>query len=117
MWNKFGVNTINNILNSSKYVLQSQVRKKSFHPAIPSVKVNSKFSKKVTDSKESIIDSTTIEHLERISLVDFANVRGIERLEDAIRLADIIRTVDMTGVEPMYSVLEEETLSVRHDNP
>jgi len=117
MWNKFGVNTINNILNSSKYVLQSQVRKKSFHPAIPSVKVNSKFSKKVTDSKESIIDSTTIEHLERISLVDFANVRGIERLEDAIRLADIIRTVDTTGVEPMYSVLEEETLSVRQDIP
>merc|ERR1712243_150898 len=117
MWNKLGVNTVNNILNSSKYVLQSQVRKKSFHPAIPSVKVNAKFSKKVTDTKESIIDSTTIEHLEGISLVDFANVRGIERLEEAVKLADVIRTVDTSGVEPMYSVLEEETLFTRQDIP
>ena len=69
------------------------------------------------DSKEPVIDSTTIEHLERISLVDFANIRGIERLEEAIKLAEIIRTVDTTGVEPMYSILEDQTLFTREDIP
>ncbi len=31
---------------------------------------------------------------ERISLVDFATREGIERLEAAIQLADVIKTVD-----------------------
>jgi hypothetical protein len=31
---------------------------------------------------------------ERISLVDFATRQGIERLEAAIQLADVIKTVD-----------------------
>ena len=55
--------------------------------------------------------------LERISLVDFANVRGIERLEEAIELADIVTNVDTEGVEPLYSILEEETLYSRPDKP
>ena len=64
-----------------------------------------------------MIDQETIEHLERISLVDFANVRGIERLEEAIELADVITKVDTNGVEPLYSILEDETLYLRPDVP
>lgn len=61
------------------------------------------------------IDQKTIELLERLSLVDFANKKGIERLEDAIRFADQIRVIDTTGVEPMISVLEDRTLYLRDD--
>ncbi|GLH02938.1 Glutamyl-tRNA(Gln) amidotransferase subunit C, mitochondrial, partial [Gryllus bimaculatus] len=61
------------------------------------------------------IDQRTIEQLERISLVDFANERGIERLEEAIAFADQICAVDTTGVEPMTSVLENRCLYLRED--
>jgi aspartyl-tRNA(Asn)/glutamyl-tRNA(Gln) amidotransferase subunit C len=53
------------------------------------------------------INQETIELLERLSLVDFANKKGIERLEDAVRFADQICVIDTTGVEPMISVLED----------
>ena len=57
--------------------------------------------------------------LERLSLVDFSNVEGIRRLEDAIDFADPIRQVDTEGVEPMYSILEDkvEALRLREDTP
>ena len=86
----------------------------SLHPSIPSSPVSSKFA---ASEKKTVIDQETIEHLERISLVDFANVRGIERLEEAIELADIISKVDTTNVEPLYSILEDETLYLRPDVP
>ena len=84
----------------------------SFHPSIPSSPISSKFA---ISEKKTVIDQDTIEHLERISLVDFANVRGIERLEEAIELADVITKVDTTNVEPLYSILEDETLYLRPD--
>ena len=86
----------------------------SLHPSIPSSPVSSKFAK---SEKKTVIDQDTIEHLERISLVDFANVRGIERLEEAIELANIITKVDTTNVEPLYSILEDEALYLRPDVP
>lgn len=53
------------------------------------------------------IDEETIAHLERLSLVDCANRKGIETLEDAIAFADRILQVDTTGVEPLITVLED----------
>lgn len=61
------------------------------------------------------IDLETVQQLERLSLVDFANSAGVERLEAAIELADQIRSVDTEGVEPLYSVLEDEHLVLRED--
>jgi aspartyl-tRNA(Asn)/glutamyl-tRNA(Gln) amidotransferase subunit C len=119
MWNRFSGKLVRNIitnLNTSKYLLVHQVSSSSLHPAIPKTPVASKFMT-VVSPDETVIDSTTIDHLERISLVDFANVRGIERLEEAIRLAEVIKTVDTTGVEPMYSIMEDQTLVTRKDIP
>jgi len=63
------------------------------------------------------ISQETIELLERLSLVDFANKKGIERLEDAIRFADQIRVIDTTDVEPMITVLEDRSVySLRYGN-
>jgi aspartyl-tRNA(Asn)/glutamyl-tRNA(Gln) amidotransferase subunit C len=42
--------------------------------------------------------------------VDFANAEGVRRLEDAIAFANPIKDIDTNGVEPMYSVLDSETL-------
>jgi Asp-tRNA(Asn)/Glu-tRNA(Gln) amidotransferase C subunit len=52
------------------------------------------------------IDDALINHLERLSLVDFGNEEGIERLSKAVRFADTLMMVDTTGVEPMTTVLE-----------
>ena len=90
--------------NSSNY--------QNLHPAIPQTVVTKIQN---IEKKNIVIDAATIEHLERISLVDFANVRGIERLEEAIELADIVTHVDTQGVEPLYSILEDETLYLRPD--
>ena len=61
------------------------------------------------------IDEETIKHLERLSLVDFANKRGIERLEEAIKFADKLNAVNTSGVEPLVTVLENEILTLRND--
>ncbi|CAG2059701.1 unnamed protein product [Timema podura] len=57
------------------------------------------------------IDQKTVETLERLSLVDFGTEKGIETLEDAIRFADQIHLVDTTGVEPMFSVLQDRYIN------
>lgn len=61
------------------------------------------------------IDNKTIEHLERLSLVDFANREGIRRLEEAIQFANQIHSVDTTNVEPLVTVLQGEYTLVRDD--
>ncbi|XP_066254436.1 glutamyl-tRNA(Gln) amidotransferase subunit C, mitochondrial [Euwallacea similis] len=61
------------------------------------------------------IDADTIALLERLSLVDCANKKGIETLEAAIEFADQIQQVDTTGVEPLITVLEDIPLRLRED--
>ena len=87
------------------------------HPAIPRgvTDSNYKLVQKSESDSNQVIDPATIEHLERISLVDFANVAGVKRLEEAVRLAEVITRVDTAGVEPLYSILEEESLRLRED--
>lgn len=69
----------------------------------------------VESSSSGIITEGTIKHLERLSLVDFGNKRGLSRLEEAIKFADQLDAVDTTGVEPLVSVLENEVLFLRED--
>ena len=40
---------------------------------------------------------------------------GVRRLEDAISFAEPIQDLDTDGVEPMYTVLENECLNLRTD--
>ena len=54
------------------------------------------------------IDRNTIEHLERLSLVDFGDERGIKIVEAAIKFADQLNEIDISGVEPFITVLENE---------
>lgn len=54
-----------------------------------------------------------INHLERLSLVDFNNQAGVERLSKAIQSANQLFMVNVDGVEPMDSVLEDRYLTVK----
>ena len=87
----------------------------SLHPAIPRAVTEPNYKLSEKSNNKKVIDPATVEHLERISLVDFANVAGIKRLEEAIKLAEVVTRVDTTGVQPLYSVLEGETLRLRED--
>lgn len=39
--------------------------------------------------------------------MDFNNQAGVDRLMEAVSLADTLQVVDTTGIEPMDSVLED----------
>lgn len=55
------------------------------------------------------MDIELINHLERLSLVEFGNKQGIERLETAVRFAYTLLHIDTSDVEPMISVLEDRS--------
>lgn len=85
--------------------LNSKVPKEPFVPVIDGTKLR----------LPTKIDNETIAHLERLSLVDFGNEKGIEILEAAIEFADQLSAVDTTGVEPMFTVLENRAIEYRQD--
>ncbi|KAE8634466.1 hypothetical protein XENTR_v10002315 [Xenopus tropicalis] len=66
-------------------------------------------------NQKPLISLDTIDHLERLALVDFGNVEGVQRLEKAIQFADQLHNVNTEGVEPLSSVLEDRTLYIRND--
>ncbi|XP_063972165.1 glutamyl-tRNA(Gln) amidotransferase subunit C, mitochondrial [Diachasmimorpha longicaudata] len=62
------------------------------------------------------ISKETIKKLERLSLVDFGNEAGINRLEAAIKFAEKLKDFPIDDkVEPLYCVLEKECLRLRED--
>ena len=63
------------------------------------------------------VDQKTVLHLERLSLVDFANIEGVKRLEEAIEFAQPLKEVNTDGIEPMYTVLDDATLYLAEDIP
>ncbi|XP_037085731.1 glutamyl-tRNA(Gln) amidotransferase subunit C, mitochondrial-like [Pollicipes pollicipes] len=62
-----------------------------------------------------IVTEEDIILLERLSLVDFGNRQGVQRLTEAIKFADTIRDVCTEGIEPLYTVLEDRNLRLRPD--
>lgn len=63
------------------------------------------------------LDQSTVELLERLSLVDFSNAEAVTRLEEAVKFASVIMNVDTTGVAPMVTPLEDVPLRLRPDSP
>lgn len=73
---------------------------------------------KVLQTSEAItLDQSTVELLERLSLVDFSNTEAVTRLEEAVKFASVIMNVDTTGVAPMVTPLEDVPLRLRPDVP
>ena len=86
---------------------------RSLNSAIPPTPIANE--KVAAERPKTRIDNETIHHLERLALVDFSDREGIDRLEEAVAFADPIRDVNTDGVEPMYTVLDDETLRLRDD--
>lgn len=91
----------------------------------PLFKING-FSSKVPDKPVDSVDpnklpspttigKSTIDQLEKISLVNFETAKGIEIVEEAIRFADHLFLVNTEGVKPLTTVLEGTTLPLRED--
>lgn len=53
------------------------------------------------------LDEKLLEHLERLSLVNFSNKEAVDRLSKAIAFASEMKVVNTDSVEPMDSVLED----------
>ena len=66
-------NELNNFYNSSGLVCY-----RCYHPAIPASKIKPRLN---TANHPVNVDLQTVQLLERLSLVDFANVDGLQRLE------------------------------------
>uniref|UniRef100_A0A1I7YVX5 Glutamyl-tRNA(Gln) amidotransferase subunit C, mitochondrial n=1 Tax=Steinernema glaseri TaxID=37863 RepID=A0A1I7YVX5_9BILA len=62
-------------------------------------------------------DSLTLRKLEKVSLLRFDSKDEIEDLRKAIAHANQIALVDVSDVEPMYFVHEDEDCPVRDDVP
>ena len=65
------------------------------------------FTSKADSQGSGRVTGELIQHLERLSLVDFGSQEAVARLEKAIAFADRLRAVNTDGVEPMESVLED----------
>ncbi|XP_058830514.1 glutamyl-tRNA(Gln) amidotransferase subunit C, mitochondrial [Topomyia yanbarensis] len=61
------------------------------------------------------VDEQTVQLLERLSLVDLDSKEAHKTLEDSIEFASRILAIDTEGVEPFYTVLENQKLSLRED--
>ncbi|KAK7085048.1 hypothetical protein SK128_009717 [Halocaridina rubra] len=81
---------------------------------VPQYPVDPLITDEICES-DTKIDIELVQHLEKLSLVDFANKEGLLRLQAAISLADQLRAVNTEGVEPMYSVLEDRSITLAED--
>lgn len=52
--------------------------------------------------------------LERLSLL-YADEKTAQRFTDTVMAAQLMKEVDVSGVEPMYSLLENRSLTARED--
>ncbi|KAG7168772.1 glutamyl-tRNA(Gln) amidotransferase subunit C, mitochondrial-like isoform X2 [Homarus americanus] len=78
------------------------------HPVFPSINEEDLLPKTVVDLK-------LVQLLEKLSLVDFANMEGLVRLKAAISMADKLSVVNTEGVEPLVTVLENRSLTLAED--
>ena len=60
----------------------------------------------------------TIKLIEKLSLIKITDCSLAEkRLQHTINLANNLQEIDITGVEPLYTVLEDYNLQLREDKP
>lgn len=97
-------------INKLKYLTQCPINKYSSKvPNFPYMSLEK------DQCKEVILDRSTLTLLERLSLVKYNTPEGLKVLKDSIDFANKVLHIKTTSVEPLYSVLEEENLSLRSD--
>lgn len=96
---------VRTVISKTKYLHQPQ----RFNSKVPANPVT---TLEKPAHERTKVDSNTIALLERLSLVKCDTDEGVKILEDSIAFADKILHIDTTGVEPLYTVLENEYVSL-----
>ena len=75
------------------------VQPRHLHHAVPTVVGNhlGRQQRVKVEEEEGEVATAMVNHLERLSLVDFADLKGIARLGEAVKLAGAVVDVDTTG--------------------
>ena len=73
------------------------VHARGLHRAIPTVVGKHRGRQQKEKEEEEEVATAMVNHLERLSLVDFADLKGIARLGEAVKLAGAVVEVDTTG--------------------
>ena len=75
------------------------VQARHLHQAIPTVvgKHRGRQQRREVVEEEEEVATAMVNHLERLSLVDFADLKGVARLGEAVKLAGAVVDVDTTG--------------------
>ena len=104
------------LTNISAKLLSANVAR-GLHRLIPAAPVQRPFKKEGDTNRGQPFSLTpaAVEHLERTSLVSFDGPEAVARLEEAVAFAAPLREVDVEGVEPLYTVLEDRALRLRED--
>ncbi|GAB6030202.1 hypothetical protein CHUAL_005878 [Chamberlinius hualienensis] len=71
--------------------------------------------KQLKTEQEVELDAKTVNLIETLSLVRFNEEEGEKRLRDSIIFANQLFEVDVSNVEPLYTVLENRPLFLRED--
>ncbi len=87
--------------------------RRNLHPELPVASTKPARCDKLEDKHR--VDGETVALLERLSLVDFGSAEAVARLEEAVKFALPLMEVDTDGVEPLFTLLEEESLRLRED--
>lgn len=90
----------------------STIKNLKYETKIPQQPINSYIEENTTPIE---IDSKTIQLLERLSLVDLDSKEALKTLQDSIQFADRIVNINTDGIEPLYTVLEDQNLDLRDD--
>lgn len=78
---------------------------RSFSSKVPTVAATTLGKREKSEVK---VDKNTLALLERLSLVKCDTTEGVKVLEDSISFADQILHINTEGVEPLYTVLEDQ---------
>ena len=81
------------------WVVQSVggLQARHLHQAVPTVVGKHRGRQERAEVEEEKVATAMVKHLERLSLVDFADLKGIARLGEAVKLAAAVVDIDTTG--------------------
>ena len=95
----------------------NRVFRRFLNSKIPSA---SRPQRRVKDADVDLeIPPETLQHLQRLSLVEFGGEEAVARLREAVRFVKPLKGLEAEAenVSPMFTVLEDETLRLREDEP
>ncbi|RCN35820.1 aspartyl/glutamyl-tRNA(Asn/Gln) amidotransferase, C subunit [Ancylostoma caninum] len=86
-------------------------------PLVPTKPITNDDLHEVPSTSVPTFSHELVSHLESLSLVRFDNEQAVAHLRSAVKAALPLQRVDTTGLEPMYTVWEDQQCFLREDEP